>query len=198
MNTTLSTPDPFGIFDRWLHEAVAAGLVGARTMALATATRNGEPSVRLVVLRRWDDGGVEFHTNHASRKAVEIATNPRASLVMLWHPLGRQVRIEGAVTRLPDVEADARFWSHSRRTQIALASSPQSQIIHSLDEVRERREQIESESNGRELDRPQCWGGYRVGLEVAEFWEEARDGLHRRRRFRRSSNGSWTLEYLAP
>jgi pyridoxamine 5'-phosphate oxidase len=191
-------PDPLAIFDRWLREAVTAGLVGARTMALATATSRGEPSVRLVILRRWDGDGLEFHTNLASRKAVEIDANPRASLVMLWHPLGRQVRVEGAVTRLSTAEADARFRSHTRSTQIGLMSSPQSRVIDSLDEVRHRRASEESAWAGREVERPEYWGGYRVDLEVVEFWEEARDGLHRRRLFRRLANSSWSLEYLAP
>jgi len=166
-------------------------------MALATADGTATPSVRLVVLSHFDSRGITFHTSYDSRKGTEIAANPRASAVMLWHAMGRQVRIEGPVSKISDAESDEYFRSRSRSTQIDLVTSAQSHVITHRGEFEHLRQAERRRWAGQEIQRPIHWGGYRVGLQIMEFWESSTGGIHKRVRFRRETD-QWVRERLAP
>lgn len=189
--------DPLAWFERWATDAVTAGIAGPNAMALATADSNAAPSVRLVILRGFDARGIVFHTNYNSRKGMEIEANPRASAVMLWHAMGRQVRIEGPVSKISGAESDNYFRSRSRSTQIDLLASAQSRVITHIGEVEGHRLAKQRQWEYREIQRPAYWGGYRVGLQMMEFWENAADGLRVRVRFRRKGD-QWIRDRLAP
>ncbi|GAA3542757.1 pyridoxine/pyridoxamine 5'-phosphate oxidase [Aeromicrobium flavum] len=187
--------DPIALAQVWLAEAIAAGVHEPNAMAVATATPAGEPSVRIVLLKGLDDAGAVFFTNYASRKGRELAENPRAAAVMLWHPLHRQLRLEGAVERLDPQESDAYFLARPEGARISAAASPQSQVVAGRDEL-ERRWQ-EAEAAGAAGERPAGWGGYRIAPEVVEFWHGRENRLHDRIRFTRSDAG-WSRDRLAP
>ena len=189
--------DPLSLFRRWLADALAAGLDEPNAMALATATPDGVPSVRIVLLKGLDARGLVFFTGYDSRKGRELGANPRAAATMLWHPLQRQVRIEGAVTRLDDAESDAYFASRPRGAQIGAVASPQSRPIPDRHALEERVAEVEHAFADREIVRPPVWGGYRVALESVEFWQGRASRLHDRLLFTATSDG-WTRERLAP
>jgi pyridoxamine 5'-phosphate oxidase len=167
-------------------------------MALATATTDGHPSVRLVLLRGFDERGFVFFTNYESRKARELEHNPRAALVFYWPELDRQVRTEGNVERISAEESDAYFQSRARGSRLGAWASPQSQIIASREVLDRRMEELEAEYREAEVPRPPYWGGYRVIPASVEFWQGQTDRLHDRLRYRRLEGGSWCLERLAP
>lgn len=187
--------DPIGLAQTWIAEAVAAGVHEPNAMALATATRDGEPSVRIVLLKGFDAAGAVFFTNYESRKGHELAQNPRAAAVLLWHPLHRQLRIEGAVTRLDPQESDAYYLARPEGARISAASSPQSQVVAGREEL--ERLWHEAERAGAADRRPENWGGYRIAPEVLEFWHGRENRLHDRLRFTRAGD-AWTRDRLAP
>ena len=189
--------DPVVLFDRWVTDAVAAGVHESNAMALATASASGRPSVRIVLLKGFDDGGAVFYTNYESRKGHELAENPRASAVLLWHPLQRQVRIEGPVERLTPQASDAYFASRPRGAQIGAASSQQSRPIQDRAALERQVAEVEQAFEGRDVERPDHWGGYRMALKVVEFWQGRPNRVHDRLRFVRSGDG-WTRERLQP
>lgn len=189
--------DPLALFARWLDEAVDAAVHEPNAMALATATRDGRPSSRIVLLKGFDARGLAFFTGYGSRKGRELDDNPWAAATMLWHPLQRQVRIEGAVTRLSDAESDAYFTSRPRGSQIGAVASPQSEPIPDRRSLERRVAEVEDEFAGRDVVRPPVWGGYRVAIDSIEFWQGRVGRLHDRLRFTRTSDG-WTRERLAP
>jgi pyridoxamine 5'-phosphate oxidase len=189
--------DPLALFSRWLDDVVAAGLHEPNAMALATATPTGAPSVRIVLLKGFDARGLVFFTGYESRKGHEIAANPRAAATMLWHPLQRQVRVEGAVTRLDDAESDAYFAARPRGSQIGAVASPQSRVIPDRQSLDDRVAEVEHVFAGRDVVRPPVWGGYRIAVESIEFWQGRVGRLHDRHRFT-SADGAWTRERLAP
>ncbi|MCW2799030.1 MAG: pdxH [Aeromicrobium sp.] len=189
--------DPLALFGRWLDEAVASQLHEPNAMALATATPDGRPSVRIVLLKGFDAGGLRFFTNYDSRKGLELGANPRAAAVLLWHPLQRQVRVEGPVSVLDGADSDAYFASRPRGAQIGAVASPQSQPIEGREALEERVAEVERLFEGTGVERPPVWGGYRLGLESVEFWQGREDRLHDRLRFERRGDG-WTRERLAP
>jgi len=189
--------DPVGLFGRWLDDAVEAGLDEPNAMALATATPDGRPSSRIVLLKGFDARGLAFFTGYDSRKGRELAANPWAAATMLWHPLQRQVRVEGAVTRLSDEESDAYFTSRPRGSQIGAVASPQSRPIVSRQSLERRVEEVERVFDGRDVERPAVWGGYRIAIESIEFWQGRVSRLHDRLRFTRVAGG-WERERLAP
>jgi pyridoxamine 5'-phosphate oxidase len=167
-------------------------------MALATADGSGRPSSRMVLLRGLDERGFRFYTNRTSRKGRDLTEHPRAALLFHWHPLGRQVRIEGPVSVLSDEESDAYFERRERISQLAAWASDQSRPIASREELLERLAATEKQFEGRPVERPPHWGGYVVTPETIEFWEHGDHRLHHRRRFTRSSDGGWASELLAP
>ena len=189
--------DPMALFGRWLDEAVAAQLHEPNAMALATATPDGRPSVRIVLLKGLDDAGLTFFTNYDSRKGLELGVNPRAAAVLLWHPLQRQVRVEGPVTRLDEADSDAYFASRPRGSQIGAVASPQSRRIAGREVLEERVAEVEQFFDGTDVVRPPVWGGYRLELESIEFWQGRQDRLHDRIRFLRKGD-QWQIERLAP
>jgi pyridoxamine 5'-phosphate oxidase len=189
--------EPLGLLGRWLNEAIDAGLHEPNAMALATATPDGRPSVRIVLLKGLDERGLTFFTGYESRKGAELEANPRAAAVMLWHPLQRQVRVEGRVSRIEDAESDAYFDSRPRGSQIGAVASPQSQVIASREVLEQRVAEVSQVFEGHDVLRPPVWGGYRVALESVEFWQGRQSRLHDRLRFVRTSDG-WRRDRLAP
>jgi pyridoxamine 5'-phosphate oxidase len=191
-------PNPFGQFRSWLEQALAANLPQPVGMALATATLQGEPSVRLVLLRGFDERGFVFFTNYESRKAQDLESNPQAALVFYWAELDRQVRIEGKVERVSAEESDAYFRTRERGSRLGAWVSPQSQVIASRQVLENRMEELGAKYRDSDVPRPPHWGGYRVIPISIEFWEGRPNRLHDRLRFRRADGNSWILERLAP
>jgi len=190
-------PDPLRQFERWFREV--EGLIRApEAMALATASADGAPSVRMVLLKGADESGLVFHTHHPSRKGRELEANPRAALLFHWDPLGRQVRVEGPVARVAPGESDAYFGTRPRGAQIGAHASEQSAVVAGRDELEERVDELERRFEGVEVPRPEWWGGYRVVPETWEFWQHRDSRLHDRFRYRRAPDGGWIVERLAP
>jgi pyridoxamine 5'-phosphate oxidase len=182
----------------WYEAAVAAGIPEPDAMALATATAEGAPSVRFVLLKGVDDRGLEFFTNYESRKAGELAANPRASVAMHWQPLQRQVRVEGVVEMLPAEESDAYFATRAHGSRIGAWASPQSRPIPDRRWLEARVQEMEARFGEGEVPRPPHWGGYRLVPDVVELWQGRADRLHDRRRYARGPDGSWSCERLSP
>jgi pyridoxamine 5'-phosphate oxidase len=184
--------DPAAQLRAWLDDARAAGIELPEAMTLATATADGAPSGRMVLLKDAGERGLSFFTNYESRKGVELAENPRAALVLYWHALGRQVRVEGTVERLPGAESDEYFASRPPGSRRSAAVSPQSQVIDSRKELERAAAAL-----GDDVPRPPGWGGYLLVPSLWEFWQHRVDRLHDRFRYR-SGEGGWVVERLAP
>jgi pyridoxamine 5'-phosphate oxidase len=189
--------DPIEQFRRWFDEALAADLHEPNAMTLATATLEGRPSARVVLLKGFDERGFVFYTSYEGRKATELEINPYCALVFYWGELERQVRIEGRVSRVPDEESDAYFAGRPRGSQLGAWVSEQSRPVRDRGALEERLRGLEAEYEGREVPRPPFWGGYRVEPETVEFWQGREDRLHDRLRYRRS-DGLWRRERLQP
>lgn len=192
-------PDPVAMFRRWLHDATAAGLHEPNAMVLATATGDGIPSARIVLLKGLDERGFVFFTNYTSRKAAELDANPTAALLFPWHDLERQVRVEGPVSRLTDEENTAYFATRPRGSQLGAWASPQSQVVGSRAELDDRYAAASARfEDAADVPVPPDWGGYRVAPETVEFWQGRRGRMHDRLRYRRAAAGAWVTERLAP
>ena len=166
-------------------------------MALATATPGCAPSVRMVLLKDFDELGFVFYTGYESRKGRELAANPRAALLFYWDPLGRQVRVEGSVDRVSASMSNAYFHSRPRGAQIAALASRQSHVLASRDELEAKYAELETALAGAEVPLPAAWGGYRLAPEAYEFWQHRENRLHDRFRYRRE-RGGWRIERLSP
>jgi pyridoxamine 5'-phosphate oxidase len=191
-------PDPLKQFQVWLDQALAAELPQPLGMTLATATCEGRPSARQVLLRGCDAAGFVFYTNYDSRKAQELTNNPRAALVFYWAELDRQVRIEGRVERITAEESDAYFQTRPHGSRLGAIASPQSQVIPDRTALEQRMQELKAKYEDRPVPRPANWGGYRVIPDVIEFWQGRANRLHDRLRYRRAGQGAWHLERLAP
>lgn len=189
--------DPLDQFGAWFAEAGAVVEV-PEAIALATAAPDGSPSVRMVLLKRFDERGLVFHTHYTSRKGRELEANPRAALLFHWSPLGRQVRVEGSAERLPAEESDAYFATRPRGAQLGALASRQSEPLESREALEQRLAELEAELAGGETPRPETWGGYLVIPDAWEFWQHGDRRLHDRFRYERVPGGGWTTLRLFP
>jgi pyridoxamine 5'-phosphate oxidase len=185
--------DPLSQFRQWFDEALGAVRV-REAMAVATATTEGAPSVRMVLLKAADERGLAFFTHYTSRKGRELEANPNAALLFHWDPLGRQVRVEGAVERVSAEESDAYFATRPEGARIGANASHQSEVLVDRAEL----ERHVAELAGTNPARPESWGGFRLLPSAWEFWQHRDDRLHDRLRYRPRDDGGWQVERLAP
>jgi pyridoxamine 5'-phosphate oxidase len=189
--------DPFALFETWFAEARLAEPNDGNAMALATATPDGVPSVRMVLLKGHSPDGFVFYTNGHSRKGGELAANPVAALLFHWKSLRRQIRIEGPLSQVDDATADAYFASRSRDSQLGAIASDQSSQLASRAQLLERHAEAEERFAGHDVERPRHWTGFRLRPNAIEFWLDRPHRLHERRRFV-STQGGWTSSLLYP
>ena len=193
----LPTDDPLGLFTRWFAEARESELNDSNAMALATATPDGFPSVRMVLLKGHDEDGFTFYTNAHSRKGEEIRANARAALLFHWKSLRRQIRIEGPLSQVADSVADEYFHSRARASQLGAVASDQSRPLDDRAVFVERYCAVEEQFAGGEVDRPEYWTGFTLAPERIEFWLDRENRLHDRRLFIRDGDG-WSSTLLYP
>ncbi len=187
----------FGELYARAEAADRAGIPDPSAMSLATAGADGQPSVRIVLLKSFDESGFVFYTNYNGRKGRELIANAKAALCFYWAPLGEQVRIEGAVSSVRDAEADAYFATRARLSQIGAWASEQSEPIEQPGDLEKRVAKYEKEFAGRDVTRPPYWSGFRVSPDRIEFWENRPNRLHDRNLYTRTAGG-WKLESLYP
>jgi len=189
--------DPLELFTRWFDEIRAQRAFEPHAVALATATPDGTPSARMVLMNRIDDRGLTFYTNYDSRKGDELEANPQAALVFHWPELGRQVRIEGPVSRVERAETEAYAHARARASQLSALASPQSQPVPDRSWLERRVDELDQEHAGAELPVSERWGGYRLDPRAWEFWQHRPNRLHDRFRYERAG-GAWRAQRLAP
>jgi pyridoxamine 5'-phosphate oxidase len=189
--------DPFTLFDSWFAEARKSEPADPNAMAIATATTDGRPSVRMVLLKAHGREGFTFYTHYSSRKGEEMAANPKVALLFHWKSLGRQVRIEGAIEQVDGEEADAYFASRPRDSQLGAWASDQSQPLPDRSVFEERFQEAREKFAGMDVPRPRDWSGFRVLPEIFEFWTAREHRLHERRVFTRQPDG-WSEGLLYP
>lgn len=191
-------PDPVVQFKKWYEDAFNSDSIQPDAMAVASATKDGRPSARMMLLKEFDSEGFVFYTNHESRKGEEFSQNPHVAIVFWWPLLERQVRIEGTLEKISDDEADSYFKSRPRGHQIGAWASNQSQVISSREALDGLFSELEGLYEGREIPRPPLWAGYRLRHSSIEFWQERPNRLHDRLRYRKVQGGGWIIERLAP
>jgi pyridoxamine 5'-phosphate oxidase len=190
-------PDPIVQFQEWFQKVIDADLHEPNAMILATATAEGKPSARAVLLKGYDERGFVFYTNYEGRKAKEIEANPTCALLFYWGELERQVRIEGRASSLSGEESDAYFAGRPRGSRLGAWASEQSRPVEDRSVLEERVRALEAEYEGRGIPRPPFWGGYRVEPQEIEFWQGRENRLHDRLVYRRE-DGAWRIERLQP
>jgi pyridoxamine 5'-phosphate oxidase len=190
--------EPLSVFRAWFDHALASGAPEPTAMALGTVGADGQPAVRMVLLKAYDERGLVFFTNYESRKARELAHDAKAALTFFWPTLHRQVRVEGTVSRIAGAESDAYFATRDRGSRVGAWASPQSAVVTGREEIELRVAQVEKRFAGAgEIPRPWFWGGFRLAPERWEFWQGRASCLHDRIRFRREGD-SWRRDRLAP
>ena len=191
-------PDPFALFDAWYAEARAGEINDSNAMALATVGADGQPSVRMVLLKGHGPGGFVFYTNLDSRKGGELAGQGKAALLFHWKSLRRQIRIEGPVSPVEPAEADAYFASRSRNAQLGAWASDQSRPLPDRATFEARFAEVEARFAGADVPRPPRWSGWRVTPVAIEFWQDREFRLHERTLYRPDGSGGWTTQLLYP
>jgi pyridoxamine 5'-phosphate oxidase len=189
--------DPIAQLRRWYDDACAV-VKEPDAAAVATATPDGRPSARIVLVKRFDENGLVFFTNYGSRKGGELEANPRAALLFHWADLGRQVRVEGPVERLPREDSTSYAHSRPRMSQLSALASPQSQPVPNREWLEQRVRDLDDRHAGRELPVRDDWGGFRVKPEAWEFWQHRDNRLHDRFRYLPQPEGGWRIERLGP
>ena len=192
------SPDPFEQFEKWFADAIAAKLDLPDAMTLATATPNGVPSARMVVLRGFDEKGFCFYTDYESQKGRELAENPHAALVFYWRELDRQVRSAGIVEKMSAEESDAYFASRPVSSQLAVRTERQSVVINRREHLTEGYQRAEQTYGSEAIPRPKYWGGYRLVPNLFEFWQGCPSRLHDRLCYTLQLDGKWEMKRLSP
>ena len=198
LDENLVNPNPIKQFEEWFQAAIDAKLPLPEAMSLATVSREGKPSARMVLLKHVDQSGFVFFTNYRSSKAKELETNANAALFFFWPQLERQVRVEGTVTKTSAEESQEYFASRPRGSQIGAWASPQSQVIATRAELEQRQAELEELYRGREVEWPEHWGGFCLRPDRIEFWKGRSDRLHDRLLYERQPDESWSIKRLAP
>ncbi|MBI3242645.1 MAG: pyridoxamine 5'-phosphate oxidase [Chloroflexi bacterium] len=198
LNESDLAPNPFTQFGKWFQQAVAANLTEPNAMTLATATKDGLPSARMVLLKGFDESGFVFFTNYESQKGRELAENPNAALVFYWAELERQVRMAGPVSKVSLEESVSYFKSRPEGSRLGAWASRQSQVISDREMLEERLKALTVEYQDHEIPLPPFWGGYRLSPRTIEFWQGRPDRLHDRLRYTRHSDNRWLIERLSP
>ncbi len=197
LDEALVDPDPFRQFGTWFAEAQAAGIEEANAMTLATASPDGIPSARTVLLKGFGEEGFAFYTNYESQKGRDLLDNPRAALLFYWKELERQVRLTGPIERMSREETELYFRSRPIGSQIGALVSRQSQVVPSRAALEEEFARLEVEYAGKTVPLPDYWGGFRLRPTSFEFWQGRPNRLHDRLRYR-PDEGSWRIERLSP
>jgi pyridoxamine 5'-phosphate oxidase len=190
-------PDPFRQFTLWFDQAIKSGIMEPNAMSHATVSPDGQPSIRIVLLKGVDDRGFVFFTNYESRKGKDILVNPKSALLFFWGELERQVRIEGAIEKISVDHSKAYFDSRPEGSRIGAWSSNQSEIVTSRDELEKRFEENMNRFAGKEIPMPEYWGGYRLVPNMVEFWQGRGSRMHDRIRFRKTGE-FWEIDRLSP
>ncbi len=190
--------NPFLQFGDWWQQAIESEIDEVNAMTLATASLEGVPSARIVLLKAYDEKGFVFFTNYESAKGQELAENPKASLLFFWKELERQVRITGLVEKVSAAENDEYFLSRPTGSQIGAWASPQSHVIENRSWLENRVKELDAKFKTEPLTRPPHWGGYRVKPVIIEFWQGRSSRLHDRIQYTLQDNGGWKIERLAP
>ncbi|WP_337176863.1 pyridoxamine 5'-phosphate oxidase [Paludisphaera sp.] len=190
-------PDPIRQFERWFADALAVDTLEANAATLATATPDGRPSARIVLLKGCDPRGLTFYTNYESRKGRDLAANPRAAMLFFWRELERQVAIEGPVEKVSAEESEAYFQIRPEASRIGAWASRQSQVVPNREFLEQRFLEFEAKFAGSAVPRPGYWGGFRILPEAVEFWQGRPSRLHDRLRYRKEGV-AWAIERLSP
>ncbi len=198
LSETDSKADPIKQFEAWFNEAIEANMPEPSAMTLATATHDGRPSARIVLLKGVYDAGFVFYTNYLSRKGKEITKNPLGALTFFWADMERQVRIEGTLEKLTKEQSDKYFQSRPRASQIGALASPQSQEIAGRDILEKKWSELEAEYADKDIPKPSFWGGYILKPRLIEFWQGRRSRLHDRILYKKIDNKNWKKVRLAP
>jgi pyridoxamine 5'-phosphate oxidase len=191
-------PNPFEQFKIWFDQALAAQLPEPNAMTIATATLDGKPSARIVLLKDYDERGFVFYTNYDSHKGQQLVKNPWGAIAFWWAELERQVRIQGRVEQVSAAESDAYFHSRPKGSQLGAWASNQSQVIDSREALEQRLQQLKEEYENKEIPRPPHWGGFRVIPTEMEFWQGRPNRLHDRLVYQRGEDGNWLIQRLSP
>jgi pyridoxamine 5'-phosphate oxidase len=191
-------PDPVIQFRKWYQDAFNSNSIQPDAMAVASATKDGKPSARMMLLKDVDGEGFVFYTNQGSRKGGEFSQNPHVAIAFWWPLLERQVRVEGIIEKISDSEADSYFKTRPRGSRLAAWASHQSQVISSRDVLDDRFDELEILYKGRGIPRPQYWVGYRLRHSTIEFWQSRPNRLHDRLKYRQVEGRGWVIERLSP
>lgn len=191
-------PDPIRQFEKWFNDALQANLPEPTAMTLATASKDGIPSARIVLLKEFDARGFVFYTNHLSQKGRELSENPKAALVFFWPALERQIRISGEVTQVSREESERYFCTRPFSSRCGAWASRQSEVLKTREELEQRVNELLAEFEGKEVPLPPHWGGYRVAPQLLEFWLGRPSRLHDRFRYTRLNESTWKIHRLFP